>query len=171
MVIKKKSHSRSYSIDDFLHPPICNQLFLPIRASLSLENLTFINPFLTACFLQYVLGSTAGRFYIPPHFIHEPSDTVVRRNEAVALNCDVGGSSVPNEIVWEKDGKPIDTKEDLRRKIAPNGTLLFDKILHIKDAKPYVGEYQCFASSRAGRIASRKVHLDVAGKTRSDICY
>lgn len=121
--------------------------------------------------LLYVLGPTAGRYYIPPYFIHEPSDTVVRRNEPVALNCVVGGSSASNNIVWKKDGRPIDTNEDVRRKIAPNGTLLFNKILDIKDAKPYVGEYQCFASSRAGRIASRKVRLDVAGKTRSDICY
>ncbi|KAK2573216.1 Neogenin [Acropora cervicornis] len=109
-----------------------------------------------------VVGPTAGRYYIPPYFIHEPSDTVVRRNEPVALNCVVGGSSASNNIVWKKDGRPIDTNEDVRRKIAPNGTLLFNKILDIKDAKPYVGEYQCFASSRAGRIASRKVRLDVA---------
>lgn len=100
---------------------------------------------------------------IPLHFTEEPIDTIARRNEAVKLNCLVEGSPSPSNITWEKDGQRIST--DSRRKIGSNGALLISKIIHKREHRPDVGEYQCFASSPVGTIASRKVHLGVAGKT------
>ena len=73
------------------------------------------------------------------------------------------GSPPPSKITWEKDGQKI--VADSRRSIASNGALIITRVIH-KRAKNNtdVGEYQCFASSSMGRIASHKVHLDIAGK-------
>lgn len=101
--------------------------------------------------------------FVPLRFIQEPTDTVARKNGPVTLNCSVEGSSSPTEITWEKDGRRINA--DSRRRIGSNGALLINKIIHNREYKPDVGEYQCFASTPVGKIASRKIHLDVAGKT------
>lgn len=101
---------------------------------------------------------------VPLRFIQEPTDTVARKNEAITLNCHVEGSPSPNKITWEKDGQRINA--DSRRRIGSNGALLIGKIIHKREYKPDVGEYQCFASNSEDRIASRKVHLDVAGKAQ-----
>ena len=132
-------------------------------STIGLEIPSFITLALTTGF---ILGSTVPGHFVPLDFIKEPIDTVARRNEPIALSCLVRGSPSPTKIIWEKDGQPIDTDTDRRISLASNGTLLISKIIQRKDFKPDVGEYQCFVTSRASRLVSRKVHLDVAGKTR-----
>lgn len=99
---------------------------------------------------------------VPLRFRQEPTYTVAHKNEPVRLNCGVDGTPPPSRFTWEKDGQAIIA--DSRRRIEPSGALLIKRIIHTREYKPDVGEYQCFASSSSGRIASHKVHLDVAGK-------
>ena len=107
---------------------------------------------------------------VPLGFSQEPKNTVAHRNEPVTLNCGVKGSPPPSKITWEKDGQKI--VADSRRSIAFNGALNITRVIH-KRAKNNtdVGEYQCFASSSMGRIASHKVHLDIAGKGQMKKCF
>lgn len=115
---------------------------------------------------NFVLNIISGAFsgpLVPLGFSQEPTNTVARKNEPVTLNCRVEGSPPPSKITWEKDGQKIIA--DSRRRIGSNGALIITRVIH-KRAKNNtdVGEYQCFASSSMGRIASHKVHLDIAGK-------
>jgi len=112
--------------------------------------------------LNIISGAFSGPL-VPLGFAKEPTNTVARKNEPVTLNCRVQGSPPPSKITWEKDEEKIIA--DSRRRIASNGALIITRVIH-KRAKNNtdVGEYQCFASSSMGRIASHKVHLDIAGK-------
>ena len=94
-------------------------------------------------------------------FIQEPAPTIARKNKAVTLDCEVEGY-LPPIIRWTRNGKAV--HQNSRKIILPSGSLLIRRILHKRDYKPDAGEYQCFASSSVGTIASRKVLLDVAGK-------
>ena len=95
-------------------------------------------------------------------FVKEPSNTVARKNEAVRLQCEVEGSPPATNFTWVKNGKVI-TVDD-RVKIESDGALLINPV-HTRKYKLDVGEYQCFASSSKFTIASRKVRLEVAGKS------
>ena len=99
---------------------------------------------------------------VPISFTREPSYTVAHKNKPVTLNCGVNGKPPPSSFRWEKDGQEI--IPDSRRTIDSNGALHITRVIHTRESKPDVGEYQCFASNERGRIASRKVRLDVAGK-------
>lgn len=112
--------------------------------------------------LNTISGAFSGPL-VPLGFSQEPANTVAQKNEPVTLNCGVEGSPPPSKITWEKDGQKI--VADSRRRIASNGALIITRVIH-KRAKNTtdVGEYQCFASSSMGRIASHKVQLDIAGK-------
>lgn len=119
--------------------------------------------------LNIISGTIAGPL-VPLSFSQEPTYTVARKNELVTLNCGVVGSPPPSKITWEKDGQSI--VADSRRRIGFNGALIITRVIH-KRAKNNtdVGEYQCFASSSMGRIASHKVHLDVAGKRQTKYMF
>ena len=99
----------------------------------------------------------------PLTFVDEPTDTVARKNEAVTLQCRVEGTPSPSNFTWVKDGRVIAV--DHRVRIKSNGALLINPVIHTRKNKPDVGEYQCFASGSRGIVASRKVHLQVAGKS------
>ena len=87
---------------------------------------------------------------------------MARKNEAVRLQCKVEGSPPATNFTWVKNGKVI-TVDD-RVKIESDGALLINPV-HTRKYKLDVGEYQCFASSSKFTIASRKVRLEVAGKS------
>lgn len=99
---------------------------------------------------------------MPLGFVKEPTNTVARKNEAVRLQCEVEGSPPPTNFTWVKNGKVI-TVDD-RVKIESSGALLINPV-HTRKYKLDVGEYQCFASSSKFTIVSRKVRLEVAGKS------
>ncbi|KAJ7394017.1 hypothetical protein OS493_003690 [Desmophyllum pertusum] len=117
---------------------------------------------LIALWMTYEVTGTS--FYVPLSFSQEPTYTVARKNEDVTLNCLVQGSPPPSSITWEKDGQMI--VADSRRRIRYDGALLISGVIHKRENKPDVGEYQCFASSSMGRIASPKVYLDVAAMSK-----
>lgn len=115
-----------------------------------------------ACLATGASGTFSG--LVPISFTREPSYTVAHKNKPVTLNCGVNGKPPPSSFTWEKDGQEI--IPDSRRTIDSNGALHITRVIHTRESKPDVGEYQCFASNERGRIASRKVRLDVAGMSK-----
>lgn len=56
---------------------------------------------------------------------------------------------------------------DERRRVLPDGSLLFAHVVHSKHNKPDEGTYQCVATmDNMGSISSRTARLSVAGERR-----
>nr|AIZ68366.1 neogenin/DCC [Nematostella vectensis] len=112
------------------------------------------------------LSLTVTSSQLAPFFLEEPSDIVVKKNRQALLKCRAGGLPSPR-ISWRHNGNDLNLAGDKRRKILPDGSLLFITIEHTKSSKPDEGNYQCVASSQVNNldyeIRSRIVKLQVAG--------
>lgn len=117
-------------------------------------------------------GSAAQPFS-PFWFTAEPRDTLVFRGSSALLNCSAhSDASTPARVEWKKDGTFMSLLSDERRRILPDGSLLFTHVVHSKHNKPDEGTYQCVATIESlGSISSRTARLSVAGEplsTRAD---
>lgn len=66
---------------------------------------------------------------------------------------------------WKKDGTFMSLLSDERRRVLPDGSLLFTHVVHSKHNKPDEGTYQCVATiENLGSISSRTARLSVAGE-------
>ncbi|EDO40996.1 predicted protein, partial [Nematostella vectensis] len=117
--------------------------------------------------VSFFLFSTVTSSQLAPFFLEEPSDIVVKKNRQALLKCRAGGLPSPR-ISWRHNGNDLNLAGDKRRKILPDGSLLFITIEHTKSSKPDEGNYQCVASSQVNNldyeIRSRIVKLQVAGE-------
>lgn len=110
-------------------------------------------------------GSAAQPFS-PFWFTVEPQDTLVIRGNSALLNCSAhSDAATPARIEWKKDGTFMSLVSDERRRILPDGSLLFTHVVHSKHNKPDEGTYQCVATiENLGSISSRTARLSVAGE-------
>lgn len=112
-------------------------------------------------------GSAAQPFS-PFWFTAEPQDTLVFRGNSALLNCSAhSDASTPARVEWKKDGTFMSLVSDERRRILPDGSLLFTHVVHSKHNKPDEGTYQCVATiENLGSISSRTARLSVAGELK-----
>lgn len=110
-------------------------------------------------------GSAAQPFS-PFWFTVEPQDTLVFRGNSALLNCSAhSDAATPARVEWKKDGTFMSLVSDERRRILPDGSLLFTHVVHSKHNKPDEGTYQCVATiENLGSISSRTARLWVAGE-------
>lgn len=133
---------------------------------LSLLCLTFLSTETTAA--KHVDKGSASQPFSPFWFTVEPQDTLAIRGNAALLNCSAhSDEATPARIEWKKDGTFMSLVSDERRRILPDGSLLFTHVVHSKHNKPDEGTYQCVASiENLGSISSRTARLTVAGIPR-----
>ncbi|XP_061617157.1 neogenin 1a isoform X3 [Phyllopteryx taeniolatus] len=131
-----------------------------------LSCLTFLCTESTAA--KHVDKASAAQPFSPFWFTVEPQDTVAIRGNSALLNCSVHtDAAAPARIEWKKDGTFMSLVSDERRRILPDGSLLFTHVVHSKHNKPDEGTYQCVATiENLGSISSRTAHLFVAGMPR-----
>lgn len=110
-------------------------------------------------------GSAAQPFS-PFWFTAEPQDTLAFRGNSALLNCSAHSEAAsPARVEWKKDGTFMSLLSDERRRILPDGSLLFTHVVHSKHNKPDEGTYQCVATiENLGSISSRTARLSVAGE-------
>lgn len=115
--------------------------------------------------LLFHSGSAAQPFS-PFWFTSEPQDILAIRGNSALLNCSAhSDAATPARIEWKKDGTFMSLISDERRRILPDGSLLFMHVVHSKHNKPDEGTYQCVATiDNLGSISSRTARLSVAGK-------
>ncbi|XP_019742397.1 neogenin 1a isoform X5 [Hippocampus comes] len=131
-----------------------------------LSCLTFLCTGSTAA--KHVDKASAAQPFSPFWFTVEPRDTVAIRGNSALLNCSAhSDAAAPARIEWKKDGTFMSLVSDERRRILPDGSLLFTHVVHSKHNKPDEGTYQCVATiENLGSISSRTAHLIVAGMPR-----
>ncbi|XP_077375055.1 neogenin 1a isoform X5 [Festucalex cinctus] len=131
-----------------------------------LSCLTFLCTESTAA--KHVDKASAAQPFSPFWFTVEPRDTVAIRGNSALLNCSAhSDAAAPARIEWKKDGTFMSLVSDERRRILPDGSLLFTHVVHSKHNKPDEGTYQCVATiENLGSISSRTAHLFVAGTPR-----
>ncbi|XP_061671261.1 neogenin 1a isoform X3 [Syngnathoides biaculeatus] len=112
--------------------------------------------------------SSGAEPFSPFWFTVEPQDTVAIRGNSALLNCSVHrDAAAAARMEWKKDGTFMSLVSDERRRILPDGSLLFTHVVHSKHNKPDEGTYQCVATiENLGSISSRTAHLFVAGMPR-----
>uniref|UniRef100_H3CW15 Neogenin 1b n=1 Tax=Tetraodon nigroviridis TaxID=99883 RepID=H3CW15_TETNG len=112
-------------------------------------------------------GSAAQPFS-PFWLTVEPQDTLAFRGTSAQLNCSAhSDAATPARVEWKKDGTFMSPASDERRRILPDGSLLFTHVVHSKHNKPDEGTYQCVATiENLGSISSRTARLSVAGTPR-----
>ncbi|XP_077420108.1 neogenin 1a isoform X3 [Vanacampus margaritifer] len=117
---------------------------------------------------KHVDKASAAQPFSPFWFTVEPRDTVAIRGNSALLNCSAhSDAAAPARIEWKKDGTFMSLVSDERRRILPDGSLLFTHVVHSKHNKPDEGTYQCVATIESlGSISSRTAHLFVAGTPR-----
>ncbi|KAM4747055.1 neogenin isoform 1-T1 [Rhinophrynus dorsalis] len=104
--------------------------------------------------------------FTPFYFLTEPVDIVTLRGSPAVLNCSAYAEPAP-KIEWKKDGTFLNLVSDDRRRLLPDGSLLFTSVVHSKHNKPDEGIYQCVATvDSLGSIVSRTARLSVAGLPR-----
>ncbi|XP_061595284.1 neogenin 1a isoform X4 [Cololabis saira] len=130
---------------------------------LSLLCLTFLLPESSAA--RHADKGSAANPFSPFWFTVEPQDTLASRGNSALLNCSVhSDAATPARIEWKKDGTFLSLISDERRRILPDGSLLFSHVVHSKHNKPDEGIYQCVATiDSLGSISSRTARLSVAG--------
>ncbi|XP_061671265.1 neogenin 1a isoform X7 [Syngnathoides biaculeatus] len=128
-----------------------------------LSGLTFLS---TAA--KHVDKASGAEPFSPFWFTVEPQDTVAIRGNSALLNCSVHrDAAAAARMEWKKDGTFMSLVSDERRRILPDGSLLFTHVVHSKHNKPDEGTYQCVATiENLGSISSRTAHLFVAGMPR-----
>ncbi|XP_049574334.1 neogenin 1a isoform X3 [Syngnathus scovelli] len=140
------------------------------RGALLLLSLHFCLTFLCtgSTAAKHVDKASAAQPFNPFRFTVEPRDTVAIRGNSAQLNCSVhSDAAVPARIEWKKDGTFMSLVSDERRRILPDGSLLFTHVVHSKHNKPDEGTYQCVATiENLGSISSGTAHLYVAGMPR-----
>lgn len=111
-------------------------------------------------------SGSAAQPFSPFWFTVEPQDTLVIRGNSALLNCSAhSDAATPARIEWKKDGTFMSLVSDERRRILPDGSLLFAHVVHSKHNKPDEGTYQCVATiENLGSISSRTARLSVAGE-------
>ncbi|KAM9861346.1 neogenin 1a [Aulostomus maculatus] len=136
------------------------------RGALPLLSLLCLT-FLSAAAKHVDKASTVQPFS-PFWFTVEPQDTLAIRGNSALLNCSAhSDASMPARIEWKKDGTFLSLVSDERRRILPDGSLLFTHVVHSKHNKPDEGTYQCVATiENLGSISSRTARLFVAGMPR-----
>lgn len=72
-------------------------------------------------------------------------------------------------ITWYRNGQPVITANEnpsSHRMLLPSGQLFFLRVIHNKNNKPDVGEYNCVATNPRTKVSvfSRNATLDIAGK-------
>lgn len=104
--------------------------------------------------------------FSPFWFTVEPQDTLVFRGNSALLNCSAhSDEATPVRLEWKKDGTFMSLRAEERRRVLPDGSLLFTHVVHSKHNKPDEGTYQCIATiSELGSISSRTARLSVAGE-------
>ncbi|XP_061743515.1 neogenin 1a isoform X2 [Nerophis ophidion] len=117
---------------------------------------------------KHVDKASAPQPFSPFWFTVEPQDTVAVRGNAALLNCSVhSDATTPARMEWKKDGTFMSLVSDERRRILPDGSLLFTHVVHSKHNKPDEGTYQCVATiENLGSISTRTARLVVAGMPR-----
>lgn len=117
-------------------------------------------------YLVFAPLASAAQPFSPFWFTVEPRDTVAIRGNSAQLNCSAhSDAAAPARIEWKKDGTFMSLVSDERRRILPDGSLLFTHVVHSKHNKPDEGTYQCVATiENLGSISSRTAHLFVAGR-------
>lgn len=130
-----------------------------------LSSLTRLLAFLTSS-LPFSPPGSAAQPFSPFWFTAEPRDTLVFRGSSALLNCSAhSDASTPARVEWKKDGTFMSLLSDERRRILPDGSLLFAHVVHSKHNKPDEGTYQCVATiENLGSISSRTARLSVAGE-------
>ncbi|CAG5859522.1 unnamed protein product [Menidia menidia] len=117
---------------------------------------------------QQIRGSPVQPFS-PFWFSVEPRDTMAVRGNAALLNCSAH-SEAPARVEWKKDGTFMSLASDERRRVLPDGSLLFAHVVHSKHNKPDEGTYQCVATiDSLGSISSRTARLSVAGREEESL--
>lgn len=127
---------------------------------------SWVTVFLTSALSPVAPSGSAAQPFSPFWFTVEPQDTLVIRGNSALLNCSAHSDvATPARIEWKKDGTFLSLVSDERRRILPDGALLFTHVVHSKHNKPDEGTYQCVATiENLGSISSRTARLSVAGE-------
>uniref|UniRef100_A0A8C1I856 Hemicentin 1 n=1 Tax=Cyprinus carpio TaxID=7962 RepID=A0A8C1I856_CYPCA len=98
-------------------------------------------------------------FLSVPPTIHSmgPAERSVVLHTSVSLQCVVSGIPPPS-ITWLKDGRPVDTTQEIL-KLESAGRILHIKKARLEDA----GKYTCVATNAAGE-AQQHIRLNVHGR-------
>lgn len=125
-----------------------------------------VRVFLTTPLPAVTPSGSAAQPFSPFWFTVEPQDTLVIRGNSALLNCSAhSDAATPARVEWKKDGTFMSLVSDERRRILPDGSLLFTHVVHSKHNKPDEGTYQCVATiENLGSISSRTARLSVAGE-------
>lgn len=131
---------------------------------LTLRNVWSVTVFVTSPL--FLPPGSAAQPFSPFWFTVEPQDTLVIRGNSALLNCSAhSDAATPARVEWKKDGTFMSLVSDERRRILPDGSLLFTHVVHSKHNKPDEGTYQCVATiENLGSISSRTARLSVAGE-------
>jgi hypothetical protein len=75
-----------------------------------------------------------------PVIKEHPLDVLVVKNDPATLRCNVSGDNV--QIVWYKDGQPVNIGNAAHKLVLPNGSLFLLRADHD------LGTYHCTATNR-----------------------
>ncbi|XP_071773310.2 immunoglobulin superfamily DCC subclass member 3 [Centroberyx gerrardi] len=101
-----------------------------------------------------VQAATMADFHVQPESVHAEESGVAR------FQCQIHGLPEP-VISWEKDGRPVDTKDE-RYTLLPTGVL---QITGVRQEDS--GKFCCVAHNSAGVKHSAEAHLTVSGSQSS----
>ncbi|XP_071381835.1 immunoglobulin superfamily DCC subclass member 3 [Centroberyx affinis] len=101
-----------------------------------------------------VQAATMADFHVQPESVHAEESGVAR------FQCQIHGLPEP-VISWEKDGRPVDTKDE-RYTLLPTGVL---QITGVRQEDS--GKFCCVAHNSAGVKYSTEAHLTVSGSQSS----
>ncbi|XP_034539221.1 roundabout homolog 1 isoform X2 [Notolabrus celidotus] len=90
-------------------------------------------------------------------FMVQPSDAVVAEGEVAVLNCGPPTGRPEPNIIWKKDGRPINSMDQ-------HYTDLSKKLIIAPAQRNHSGVYVCVASNTAGVRQSRAARLSVLAK-------
>uniref|UniRef100_A0A7N8XNX8 Immunoglobulin superfamily DCC subclass member 3 n=1 Tax=Mastacembelus armatus TaxID=205130 RepID=A0A7N8XNX8_9TELE len=101
-----------------------------------------------------IQAATMADFHVQPESVHAEESGVAR------FQCQIHGLPEP-VISWEKDGRPVDTKDE-RYTLLPTGVLQITGVCE-EDS----GKFCCMAHNSAGVKYSAEAHLTVSGSQSS----
>uniref|UniRef100_A0A667XMZ0 Immunoglobulin superfamily DCC subclass member 3 n=1 Tax=Myripristis murdjan TaxID=586833 RepID=A0A667XMZ0_9TELE len=101
-----------------------------------------------------IQAATMADFHVQPESVHAEESGVAR------FQCQIHGLPEP-VISWEKDGRPVDTKDE-RYTLLPTGVL---QITGVRQED--MGKFCCVAHNSAGVKHSAEAHLTVSGSQSS----
>lgn len=105
----------------------------------------------------------------PPRITEHPLDAVVPKHDPVTLKCKAEGSPKPR-IDWYKDGQVLNIEGGSHQMFLPSGDLFFLKVVHSRRESD-AGVYWCEAKNELGTARSRNATLQVAGRSKSLLCF